>query len=51
MTCAWTEHAARQIEDRQIGIRDWMHWLIAGCFSLTLWLAAALMAVEVGNWR
>ena len=50
-TCTWTEHAIRQIEDRQIGPREWIHWFLATCISSTLWLAGALVAMEVGRWR
>jgi hypothetical protein len=51
MTYAETEYRARQIEDRQIGVRKWIYWLLTGGVSLLLWLAVAMVAIQVGRLR
>jgi hypothetical protein len=51
MTWILTEHTARQIEDRQIGLREWFYWLLASCVSMALWITAALVSMELGRWR
>jgi hypothetical protein len=47
----WTEHAARQVEDRPTGWRDWLNWVVALCVAMAMWAVVGLVAVELGWWR
>jgi hypothetical protein len=50
MSPLMSDHAARQLEDRNIGLRDWLNWLVCAVVGMTLWAAGALAVVELG-WR
>ena len=47
----WTEHAARQVEDRPTGWRDVCNWAVALCVAMAMWAVVGLVAVELGWWR
>jgi hypothetical protein len=52
----WTEHAARQVEDRPTGWRDWLNWAVALCVAMAMWAAGAVAWIEIqplwrGIWR
>ena len=51
MTMQWTDHAARQLEDRATGWRDWLNWLLALCVGMALWGLGGVAAIELGWWR
>jgi hypothetical protein len=51
MSWCWEDHAARQLEDRPTGWRDWLNWLLAVCVAMALWAGLGMIAIELGWWR